>query len=369
MDKITYLTQLAEGLARWVPERERENILRYYAEYFEEAGPDRESDVVRELGDPWALSSRLAVEGGYVTREGASDWTPRKKRKWPWVAAGCAAAAVVASLVIPIASGIGRFLGRTVSRTVGDSVANAVDEVRFGPTYERADSSGDGFWTREDGGLEAFRSIEADISLGNITITAGEDYSLSIQREMDLGGFELKWRLEDGVLKIEDGSSGGHLGLEGLGALGGKALDVDITVPEGETLIYLDVSTNLGDVLLTGINVEDTLSASTDLGDVECYETVAVLELELETDMGNIDLALQEMWPGAEIDLSTSMGNVSAVLGCAESECAYELETDLGSVTVDGAKRGASAQRGGNSSYHLSAESDMGDVNVSFSGS
>ena len=38
MDKITYLAELAEGLARWVPERERQDILRYYAEYFDEAG-------------------------------------------------------------------------------------------------------------------------------------------------------------------------------------------------------------------------------------------------------------------------------------------------------------------------------------------
>ena len=69
MDKITYLAQLAEGLARWVPERERQDILRYYAEYFEEAGEEREAEVVAELGDPWALSSRLAVEGGYVSQE------------------------------------------------------------------------------------------------------------------------------------------------------------------------------------------------------------------------------------------------------------------------------------------------------------
>lgn len=77
MDKITYLAQLAEGLARWVPERERQEILRYYAEYFQEAGEDREAEVVAELGDPWALSSRLAVEGGYVSQEGANAWRPR----------------------------------------------------------------------------------------------------------------------------------------------------------------------------------------------------------------------------------------------------------------------------------------------------
>ena len=87
MDKLTYLAELAEGLARWVPERERQDILRYYAEYFEEAGEEREAEVVAELGDPWALSCRLAVEGGYVSAQQAENWTPPKRKKWPWVLA------------------------------------------------------------------------------------------------------------------------------------------------------------------------------------------------------------------------------------------------------------------------------------------
>ena len=68
MDKITYLAELAEGLARWVPERERQDILRYYAEYFEEAGPGKEGDVIAELGDPWALSCRLAALSWIIRR-------------------------------------------------------------------------------------------------------------------------------------------------------------------------------------------------------------------------------------------------------------------------------------------------------------
>ena len=98
MDKLTYLAELAEGLARWVPERERQNILRYYAEYFDEAGPDKEGQVVAELGDPWALSCRLAVEGGYVTQQGADSWTPRqnKRKRWPLVLAGTVACVAIA---------------------------------------------------------------------------------------------------------------------------------------------------------------------------------------------------------------------------------------------------------------------------------
>ena len=129
MDKLTYLAELAEGLARWVPERERQNILRYYAEYFDEAGPGREAEVVRELGDPWALSCRLAVEGGYVTQKQAQGWTPRKKKKWPWLLAAGVTAAVLLFTVASVAMGaavFGRLVGRNVAGFVtGENVAVA----------------------------------------------------------------------------------------------------------------------------------------------------------------------------------------------------------------------------------------------------
>ena len=132
MDKLTYLAELAEGLARWVPERERQEILRYYAEYFEEAGPDREAQVVQELGDPWALSCRLAVEGGYVTREQANSWTPSKKKKWPWILA----AAVVALVAVPamlFSSLAGRLIGFNVTSFMEKEVqVQEVDNAQFG---------------------------------------------------------------------------------------------------------------------------------------------------------------------------------------------------------------------------------------------
>ena len=86
MNKEEFLQQFWKNLIH-VSDAEREDAVRYYTEYFEEAGPDREAEVVAELGDPWALSCRLAVEGGYVTWEQANSWTPPKKKKWPWIMA------------------------------------------------------------------------------------------------------------------------------------------------------------------------------------------------------------------------------------------------------------------------------------------
>ena len=46
-----YLFLLRSELTGSMPQEELEDILRYYTEYFEEAGPERERDVMVELYD------------------------------------------------------------------------------------------------------------------------------------------------------------------------------------------------------------------------------------------------------------------------------------------------------------------------------
>ena len=51
MNKDQYLRKL-EYLLSDLPEEERREAMEYYVEYFEEAGPEREAEVMRELGTP-----------------------------------------------------------------------------------------------------------------------------------------------------------------------------------------------------------------------------------------------------------------------------------------------------------------------------
>ena len=389
MDKLTYLAELAEGLARWVPERERQDILRYYAEYFEEAGAEREAEVIRELGDPWALSCRLAVEGGFVTQEQTESWTPPKKKKWPWVLAVCAVVvvALIGSLVTALV-GLGRYVFNNVAQatpvqtlnvaTIVDGSTGEEYEYSFGSVDEAipgivfyeidGETLGGGFWTMEDGCLGSFESIEADISFGNITVCEGEDYALAIQQEGDLGGYELKWEIKGDVLKIRDAKSGGfQLSFNGLTGLAGKhSLDVIITVPDGTVLGKVDVKTDLGDVFLGNVYASNKIEAKTALGDVECYEVRTPKKLTLKSNLGDVTLGIGELYDGMDIDLETDLGQVEAQLGCLEQDCEYELECSLGTVTVNGRKRGDKAEQKGSYSYKLEAESDLGDVNVYF---
>lgn len=387
MDKLTYLAELAEGLARWVPERERQDILRYYAEYFEEAGPDREAQVVQELGDPWALSCRLAVEGGYVTQQQADSWTPPKRKKWPWILVGVAAVLVfIVAPVATMASNIGQVVGRTISDVVGASRGEAGEatvveqegEVQYGTMteppvvyFEEADKSGAGFWNMEDGYLDPFLEIDVDASIANVTVTPGEDYTLFIDSDATLGGYSLKWEVKDGVLKIRDGGAAGHVQINSWDdfkntfGVNASAMNVTITVPE-ISVEKLKIKTGLGDVHVSGLEVVGNLNAETGLGDVECYEIRAYGEVDLESGMGDVTLSVSEPYTGAEFDLKTGMGTIEAQIDCQEKDWDYEAKTGMGNVTVNGDSRGAKVERKSKADYKLELETGMGDINLYF---
>lgn len=368
MDKITYLAQLAEGLARWVPERERQDILRYYAEYFEEAGPGREAEVVAELGDPWALSSRLAVEGGYVSWEQANAWVPtRKKRKWPWVLAVCAvlSAALIGILSWAAVRWSAYGLRGGAAWQGAEVLAPGIDSVEEGPvTY---------YYYDEGGCTGAFSSIDADIGLGNIQVAPGSDYTVYIDQSARLNGYRVSWEVRDGTLKLRDGGGAGHVeigswdDLKSLFGVDLDGVDVFITVPDGVPLDRISVKTGLGNVELHGV-FAGKVSAETGMGNVECEELRYAQKVELESGMGDVTLYLEEPWSGVELELETGMGSVEVQMGCAEWDCAYKLETGMGNVTVDGEGRGNRTERRGDAPYQLDAESGMGDIHVDFYG-
>ena len=384
MDKITYLAELAEGLARWVPERERQDILRYYAEYFDEAGIEREAEVVAELGDPWALASRLAVEGGYVTQERANSWTPPKKNRRSLEIAACVAIAmiVIVVAVASLASRVGRLFGNLVggSGTAQVAVVEGEEYVGFVPVDpipgvifsedEMSEAIG-GFWSMEDGWLDPFYAIDADISLGNIAVTSGEDFTLFIQQGGDLGGYSLEWEIQGDTLKIRDSDkdTSYNIGLTEMGnVLGDKAMDVVITVPHDTVLHTVNVKTKKGNVFLSELDVEVKASAESEMGDIECYDVQTPNKLKLETEMGDITASISQVdYDSMDMEVETEWGDVEVNMSFPARLCSYKLETELGAVSVNGNSYGTKTERKeGGTICKLEAKSEWGDVNAYF---
>lgn len=61
MNKEQFLARLEKRLRR-IPQEERENIMLYYQEYFEEAGPEQEQEVIQELGSPDQIAADMIGE-------------------------------------------------------------------------------------------------------------------------------------------------------------------------------------------------------------------------------------------------------------------------------------------------------------------
>lgn len=70
MNKQEYMRQLAAALSR-IADDERESALEFYNEYFDEAGPEREQEVIASLGTPQKLASQIKAQcaARYLERE------------------------------------------------------------------------------------------------------------------------------------------------------------------------------------------------------------------------------------------------------------------------------------------------------------
>ena len=110
MDKQTFLRRLEEGL-RQLPPEEREDILAYHREYFQDAGPEQEAKVIQELGDPDLLTRRLLSE--YGEQPPASPPPPSQpqpeapKRKRPSGVLVAILAVLAAPIALPLAAALG----------------------------------------------------------------------------------------------------------------------------------------------------------------------------------------------------------------------------------------------------------------------
>ena len=352
MDRKAYLQALDQALAARVPAQERADILRYYEEYFDEAGPEGEAAVINELGDPLALAQRLAAEGGYGQPDTAGAAPRRHKHVLLAVVIGVVALAVAAAALTG-----GLLLSRTTrvadsygkqDETLGDAV---VSKPTVTPPVADSAASGDG-WSSIQG--ERFSEIDVEVGLADVIIVTGEEYAVELKWDSG-NGYAMNCAIRKDVLKVTSSQK----------KISDPSFDnaeVVITVPEGVTLKEVDVEVGMGDLHLEGISAAD-ISCESGVGDI-CFLRVTANEAGGETGLGDVE------WEGAlsrETELNTGMGDVRVKADDAAGGWSYELSSGMGQVSVNGVGYGNNAkQRGG--SGELEASSGMGDVTVDFLG-
>ncbi|ULQ59209.1 DUF1700 domain-containing protein [Brucepastera parasyntrophica] len=83
MTRSEFMDELRNRLER-LPPGELEEALAYYEEYFDEAGPEHEQDVIREFGSPAALASRILADHA-VKEAKAAPYNPKKGFSALWM--------------------------------------------------------------------------------------------------------------------------------------------------------------------------------------------------------------------------------------------------------------------------------------------
>ncbi len=118
MNRKEFLRKLQMELYK-LPRHEIDDAIAYYNEYFEEAGPEQEQDVIRELGTPSKIATQIKADyavrqlesmesreskkpnGGY--RDDRPEKAPGKLSAAWWVVIGIAGGIFAAPVAIPVA--------------------------------------------------------------------------------------------------------------------------------------------------------------------------------------------------------------------------------------------------------------------------
>lgn len=109
MNKNEFLSQLEKFLSD-LPEEERREAMEYYVEYFDEAGPEKEMDVLKEFGSPKEVADRiheeLAEKGLILYDPDAANQQEDKKTDGWKIACIILLCVFAAPIVIPLAAGL-----------------------------------------------------------------------------------------------------------------------------------------------------------------------------------------------------------------------------------------------------------------------
>lgn len=121
MNRSEYMAALRHALSA-LPEEEQANALRYYEEYFDDAGPAGEQQAISGLGAPEKVAAQILAEYREVSAapQQAADGAPRRTRS---ISPGLLIVLVL--LAIPVAIPLGGILIGAIATVFGLLVAAA----------------------------------------------------------------------------------------------------------------------------------------------------------------------------------------------------------------------------------------------------
>lgn len=314
MTRSEYLQALDRALRPFALRKEREEILRYYAEYFDEAGPEGEAEIIAQLGDPKALA-----------RASMADRAP-----------GDEPSRGLARLrELPVLGKLMRLPGRTwlavllAVLLVGGTTAGAAWYLWLGmETYTKP-------FTLYD---PVFDAVQIDMPCANVELLTGRAYAVSVSWNEKVD-YEVRCGVRDGVLRVESTVPAPVMPADEFDCV------VRITVPGATVLKEIQADLDVGSVKIgaqTMVNLLtlERMGISTGNGEVLLSYVDVTEELSVYTGRGNI---LYRGFLGKTTALEASMGDVEIHTQCPLRAIDYDLRVDdpgsFSEIRVGGLKK------------------------------
>lgn len=102
MNRLQFMTELRGRLSQLPPE-ELNSALLYYAEYFDDAGPENEQKVIQELGTPEQVAAQIIEDYAAKCVRIPPEPVPKQKRSTGSIVLLCILAVFAAPIVLPLA--------------------------------------------------------------------------------------------------------------------------------------------------------------------------------------------------------------------------------------------------------------------------
>lgn len=398
MTRTEYMKSLEKLLAP-LPETERRDALDYYDEYFDAAGKSRESETIAELGSPEEVAQKILENQDFVPAEAPSasiepdhsSKRPVKKHRSHWKP--------IAACVLLAVAGFAFVGAHLPFRRDVTTTANALETgTSNSPTYSNlavennAANPSSSFHVS----LDRLKNLTLDLDIGDVNfITEKGLTDARIECQNRDSRFENDFVFKDsGSYFNYKAPKGFNFNLKDTK----KKFTLTIYLPEGFAMDKLDATLDMGDLSLGSLKVKD-LTAELDMGnctadaltaDTSHFEldmgnftaglldarsaeidlsmgnleitTVNAYDFTVDNDMGDIKIGL--LTGAQKIDLDTDMGTIELMVDSSLSDYAVDASNDLGTLRVDGKKYSETFHSNGNRNLTLS--NSMGSTTLDF---
>lgn len=399
MTRQEYMQQLAALLAA-MPEAERRDALDYYEEYFDAAGPEKETQTIQELGSPQNVAEKIwegtgAQPGTPMPDSNMPEQGSRRRKSPVWIVLAILAILIVVLLVFNGSFKIVTKYQYSIAESATaeevppqETTGDAAEETAGGAT-ESTDENTETAITKESAKSESTNQLESstmtldakqvqtlalDLDCGEvafvrssaadeITLRFENFYSDWLERTVDEDSFTVQYKLPKGYISGSDPTP-----------------TLSIALPEME-LEQIELNLNLGSADLGTLKAK-SIQADLALGslyadDLQTEQLDATLALG-SAELGNVqadrvtienaqgDVTISRLVVASQVQVTDQLGDITLALGGSAADYSVQAACGLGSITVSGAKQASPYSANSKAANAVILDAALGDITLNF---